>query len=478
MAVVGELEGLIRNHDLLISRGSIVDAAKVKALISEYMSKNDIISRFYKPIREKLEELLFCAENNFEKFQEILNYKQITQLEFFYPEFFKEFSRDLNDSASGRIAAGVQLYAGLLAASSLHADRRLLFKTIDHFLSKREYTKVQRIFERLDETARTVAAMGADNGNSKNYILISDENVAKEIGKMLFAAYSEETSRLEGQNQGYAFARNAFLLANIMSTYLPEQELITDSSLVSAAVLYFKELVQRTDIDNTPDLVKFIEQFKNNPATMKFRNESPDLFANYMSSQDVRESLSELIRNLLGKTRFDEARNLAASLEGMIAFDSIFLDHIGSLKENRFYVQAIEMAEKMKMKDMLTDELKVEALRALLSDYSESPLRSNLKRLRNFCSRYNINTMSFPGIATFLREQLEQIERANPDLSADIDQLYKVFHVQKVRRETMQLGLLKIFEPIVFFFTWVFKLFLRVFSGGAAAAPAPKNDRR
>ncbi len=478
MAVVGELEGLIRNHDLLISRGSIVDAAKVKALISEYMSRNDIITRFYKPIREKLEELLFCAENNFEKFQEVLNYKQITQLEFYYPEFFKEFSRDLNESAQGRIAAGVQFYAGLLAASSLHADRRILLRTIDHFLSKREYNKVQRIFERLDETIRTISDMGAETGAEKHYDLISDPDVAKEIGKLLFTAYSEETSRLEGPNPGFSFARNAFMLADIMSAYLPEYELITDSSLVSAAVLYFKELARRSDLDNTADLVRFIEQFRKNPATERFRRDNPELFSNYFNSQDVRDLLNDLVRNLLGKTRFDEARNIASALNGIISFDSIFLDHINSLKENRFYVQAIEMAEKMQMKDMLTDDLKIEALRTLMSDYIESPLKSNLKRLRNYCARYGVNGQSFPAIATQLREQLEQVERANPDLVTDINQLYHVFKIQRTMREHGQIALLKLFEPIIFFFTWIFKIFLRIVTGSSGAVQPSKTTRR
>lgn len=478
MAVVGELEGLVRNHDLLISRGTVVDAAKIKGLVSEYMSRNDMYSRFYKPIREKLEELLFCAETNFEKFQEVLNYKQITQLEYFYPEYFKEFSRDLNQSAQGRFNAGYQLYSGLLTASSLHSDRKILLKSIEHFLIKRDYHTVHAIFERLDETRRTVLAFNAEAGIDNPVPLIQDQSVSLEAGKMLFKAYSEETARLEGPNAGYSFARNAYLLADIMSAYFSEQELITDSTFVSAGTLYFKELTRRADIDNTAELIKFVEQFRSNPATQRFHQESPELFANYMNSVDVRESMNELMLNLLGKTRFDEARTLAQVLEGMMSFDSIFHQHLGTLKENRFYVQAIEMAEKMKMKDMLTDDLKVEALRTLMTDYSESPLKSNLKRVKNFCQRHGINAQSFPHIGKEVREQLEQLERYNPDLEHDLDQLYRLFKLPRERKEQGNVFVFKLFEPIIMFFVWFFKLFLRLATGGYSSAQSKKAPVR
>src|SRR3972149_239666 len=99
MAVKGELEGLVTNHNLLISRGSIDEAAKIKELIGGYLSQKDIMPRIYRAVRDKFEEFLFCAESNFIRFREIINYKHLTQLEIYYSEFFSEFVRELNQSA-------------------------------------------------------------------------------------------------------------------------------------------------------------------------------------------------------------------------------------------------------------------------------------------------------------------------------------------------------------------------------------------
>ncbi|MBW7997697.1 MAG: hypothetical protein FVQ81_14205, partial [Candidatus Glassbacteria bacterium] len=99
MAVKGELEGLVHNHNVLISRGSIEDAAKVKELISGYLSQEDMVPRLYRSIRDKFEEFLSCAETNFGRFTEIINYEHLTQLEFFYPEFFTELATYIDNSA-------------------------------------------------------------------------------------------------------------------------------------------------------------------------------------------------------------------------------------------------------------------------------------------------------------------------------------------------------------------------------------------
>ena len=106
MVVVGELEGLVSNHKLLISRGEISEAGKVKELIGGYLSKKDRIARLYKGIAEKLEEFVLCAEANFEKFQEIINYKMLTQLEYFYPEYFGELAENVGESAKKQMVSG------------------------------------------------------------------------------------------------------------------------------------------------------------------------------------------------------------------------------------------------------------------------------------------------------------------------------------------------------------------------------------
>jgi len=163
MAVKGELEGLISNHNLLISRGSIVEASKIKELIAGYISQKDMIPRFYKAIRDKFEEFLFCAETNFGRFRDIINYKQLTQLEFFYPEIFRDFAKELHESCEKMFSAGNPLYSGLLAASSIHTSRDMLVKIVGHFLHKKNFKDLETVFRRLDETRNLILSMSPQN---------------------------------------------------------------------------------------------------------------------------------------------------------------------------------------------------------------------------------------------------------------------------------------------------------------------------
>ena len=311
MVVVGELEGLVSNHKLLISRGEISEAGKVKELIGGYLSKKDRIARLYKGIAEKLEEFVLCAEANFEKFQEIINYKMLTQLEYFYPEYFGELAENVGESAKKQMVSGQHFYAGLLLASSRTADNKILLTVIDYYLTKKMYPQLERIFNRMEETRQSLLALNAKDGKEFEITLFPNPKIAEEVGAKIFDAYSQETAKMESQTVGgFSYAQNAYLLANILSARLPEQGLLLDSSLVSSGVIYFKELALRSDIDNTSELVRFIDSFKNNPASKRFSDENPELFRNYLNSPDLREVLDKLVRNLLGKTRFDEVKQV------------------------------------------------------------------------------------------------------------------------------------------------------------------------
>src|SRR3989339_807897 len=267
MAVKGELEGLVTNHNLLISRGSIDEAAKIKELISGYLSQKDMMPRLYRGIRDKFEEFLFCAESNFNRFREIINYKHLTQLEFFYPEFFPEFVKELNQSAEKMFETNNQLYSGLLAASSINTSREILVKVIEFFLKNKNYTDLEILFGRLEETRSMKMNLHVQGGAVKEYPLIADREKAEKIGKLIFEAYSNETAELE-KNMLNGSYRNAYRLAGILTAHLPELALITDSGMASTSTQYFRELVQQADIDSTDELVAFLEKFKKNPAIM------------------------------------------------------------------------------------------------------------------------------------------------------------------------------------------------------------------
>jgi len=474
MAVVGELEGLVSNHKLLVSRGEIVEAAKVKDMIGEYLSQEDRRNRLYRGISEKFEEFIFCAETNFEKFQEIINYKMLTQLEYFYPEYFGELTKAIEESAKKHLTSGKQIFAGMLLASSRTADCHIIQNVIEYYLQKKMYPQLERIFDRMEETRQLIQTYSAENGKEGEAIpLITDEEVAEEVARKVFEAYSEETAKMENRTGGLVYAQNAYLLANILSARLPEQELLLDSSLVSSAVIYFKELARRADIDQTAELVRFVENFKKNPAAMRFAKDNPELFRNYLNSPDLKEVLDNLVRNLLGKTRFDEVNLLSVALEGMISFTTVFNDHLSSLKENGFFVQAIEMAEKLQLTEALTEELKLEAFRTLMGDYEASQVKSNWSRLKNFSVKHEINCEKFPQLAGEVAEKLEEIERINPDLKSDLNQIYDLLHLERKEEETVAFNPFKLFEPVILFFTWIFKLFLRVVMALASRTSGP-----
>jgi hypothetical protein len=479
MAVVGELEGLVSNHKLLISRGSIEEAAKVRELIGGYLSKKDRHNRLYRPVSEKFEEFILCAESNFEKFQEIINYKMLTQLECFYPEYFDELSVYIDDSAKKQITKGNHLYSALLLASSRTADNRIMLKLVEYFLNKKLYPQLERIFDRMEETRQIVLTLNADAGTESELPLFTDPEVAEEVGKIIYAEYSKATSNMENQTGGFTYAQHAYLLANILSARLPEQGQLMDSTLVSTAVIYFKELARRTDIDNTDEIIRFIENFKANPATKRFAEENSELFQNYLNSPDLRDTLNDLILNLLGKTRFDEVKVFSQSLEGIISFTPIFMDHLASLKLNRFFVQAIEMAEKLQLTEALTEELKIEAFRKLMEDYENSQTKTAWSRLKNFCTKHEIDCLKFPQLTEEVTERLEIIEQVNPALRPLLNQLYTLLHLERKKNESMAFNPFKLFEPVLLFFGWIFKLFIRaimvVASRSAGATGNGKN---
>lgn len=481
MAVTGELEGLISNHNLLISRGFIVEAAKIKELIGGYFSQDELKPRLYKAISDKFEEFLYCAETNFSRFSEIINYKQLTQLEFFYPEIFKGFTKELNESCEKMFAAGNPLYAGLLAASSIHTSREILVKIVGHFLQKKNYHDLEAVFVRLEETRNIKLSLLPQNGINEEIPLIADQEKAEEIGKMIFDVYSDESQLLENRQFGaHTSIRNAYKLATILTAYLPELGLITDGSIASTATLYFKELARQVDIDNIADLVSFLDKLKQNPAIERFASENPQMFENFMNSPDVRDVLGELVRNLLGKTRFDEAKVLDEALVGIISLAPIFKDHLSSLKENGFFVEAIEMAEKLQMRDEITDALKIEAFRKLMEDLHKNPIKTNIQRVTKFAVKHKISVQTYPKIQEPTSQQLEEIEKLYPEISDDLERLYQILRIEKKEVVDGILNLDKLFEPLYWFFALIFKPFIRliiavVTRGGGAAQEAGKQ---
>jgi hypothetical protein len=180
-----------------------------------------------------------------------------------------------------------------------------------------------------------------------------------------------------------------------------------------------------------------------------------------MNSPDVRDVLNDLMRNLLGKTRFDEAKRLSNSLESIISFTPIFREQLATLKENRFFVQAIEMAEKMQLKEEITDELKLEAFRKLMEDFEEKPVKgSALQRLKKFSLKYKINTQNYSQIKDEVPERLEAMEKKNPEIAKDINSLYVVLNLERKIAKTEGSSMGKLFEPIIWFFSLIFRLFI------------------
>lgn len=476
--VVGELEGLISNHNLLVSRGQVVEAARVKGVIGEYLSQKDRANRLYKGVWGKFEEFLYCAENNFERFQEIINYKHLTQLEYFYPEYSAEFRRELKKSAQKLLQLGGGLYSALLVASSLSAEENVLHDVLQGLVGRKSYQDLQRLFDRLGETRQQVLAFNAQLGRHEDVPLVRDEEVRDRIGRLLFEAYSEETKRMEGTGAEFSTTRNAFRLASLLSNHLPELGLITDGSLISTATIYFKELARRVDLDSTGELVDFLTRFKANPAVRRFMAENPETFQSYLNSPDVREVLTELARNLLGKTRFDEVRRLAESLEGILSLAPTFRSHLASLKENGFFIQAIEMAEKLQLTEALTDDLKVEAFRKLLDELVDNPQKpANYQRVKKFAAKHRIGARQYPQLEEEILNRLEGLEKRFPELHPRLDPLYGLLQVERRKKRAGGAGGLGLlFDPIIWFFTLFFKVFVALVMIGAgrqSAAPPP-----
>jgi len=247
-----------------------------------------------------------------------------------------------------------------------------------------------------------------------------------------------------------------------LSVYLPELGLITDSSMAKTASLYFKELAGQVDAENTAALVAFMDKLKKNPVIMRFAIENPQIFQGYMNSPDVRDVLGELLRNLLGKARFDDVNVLDKAFEGIISFAPIFKDHLASLKEKGFFVQAIEMAEKLHMRDEITDELRIDAFRKVMEDLHKRPLNPNLQRVKKFAIKHQINSQNYPQIEERTAQQLEEIKKLNPEISHDLERLYTILQIQKREAVAVLPGLGKFFEPIYIFFAFFFKIFVRL----------------
>ena len=186
------------------------------------------------------------------------------------------------------------------------------------------------------------------------------------------------------------------------------------------------------------------------------------------------------MRNLLGKTRFDEANLLAEALKGMISFTAQFNDHLGSLKENGFFVEAIEMAEKLQLTEALTEELKIEAFRTLMTDYAGSQVKANFTRLRNFCNRHEINCIKLPRLTEEVSEQLVNIEKINPEIENDLNRLYTMLGLERKKQQTFAFNPLKLFEPALLFFGWIFNIFIRIVMAIASrtSRPAEENEKK
>ncbi len=461
MAVKSELEGLIHNHNLLISRGSVVEAAKVKDLIAGYMSQKDMMPRLYRAIRDKFEEFIYCAETNFERFKEIINYEHLTQLEFLYPSYFNELPAEINKSAEKMIAAHSSLYAGLLISSSIHADKKILAGVVESFLERRKFDEIERIFDRLEETRLMKMQLVTEDSLVKDFPLISDDDAAERIGKAFYGLYSIEADKLENLQSDYS-AGSAYRIGNILTSYFDTQELIKDAEMTSTATLYLKEIVARTNSDNIEKLISFLQRFRKNPAIKRYGEANPEIFGSYINSPDVRDGLVELVRNLLGKTRFDEVDKLSTALKGMIGFQPTFRDHLATLKENGFFVQAIDMAEKLQLRGEITDELKLEAFVKLMDELTKNPIKGAVGRLKKFSSKQGINSESYPQITAMVTNNIQGIEKINPELVFDLESLYRLLKIERKQDGGLDFNPAKLFEPIIWFFGLLFRGFIKL----------------
>ncbi len=482
MAVKGELEGLIHNHNVLISRGSILEAAKIKELIAGYLSQKDMAPRLYRAIRDKFEEFIYCAETNFERFKEIINYEHLTQLEFFYPEYFDELTIEINKSAEKMITAHSPLYTGLLLASSIHADKKIMAGIVEHLLDKHGFEEIERIFDRLEETRLMKMRMVNENSLVKDFPLINDSEAAERIGKALYELYNIEADKLENLQSEYS-AANAYRIGNILTSYFDNLELIKDAEMASTATLYLKEVVARTNSDNIGKLISFLQRFRKNPAIKRYGEANPEIFGSYINSPDVRDGLVELVRNLLGKTRFDEVDKLSTTLDGMIGFQATFRDHLATLKENGFFVQAIDMAEKLQLRGEITNELKLEAFGKLLDEIHKNPVRGAVGRLKKFSAKQRINSESYPQISDMVSNKIHGVEKTNPEIAYDLEGLYRLLKIERKQAGGSDFNPGKLFEPIIWFFGLLFRGFIRlaaIIAGSISSSrkPGPAQGTR
>jgi len=461
MAVKGELEGLVHNHNVLISRGSILEAAKIKELISGYLSQKDMVPRLYRAIHDKFEEFTYCAESNFERFKEIINYEYLTQLEFFYSEYFTELTAEINNSAEKMIAVRSHLYAGLLIASSIHADKKILADVVEHMLEKKRFEEIERIVDRLEETRLMKMRMVKEDALVKDFPLINDDEVTERIGKALYEVYGIEADKLDDLESEFS-AASAYRIGNMLTANFDSLKLIKDAEMASTATLYLKEVVSRTNSDNIDKLISFLQRFRKNPAIKRYGEENPEIFGSYINSPDVRDGIVDLVRNLLGKGRFDEVDKLSTTLEGMIDLQPTFRDHLGTLKESGFFVQAIDMAEKLQMREEITDELKLEAFTKLMDELQKNPIKGAVSRLRKFSGKRRINSETFPRITEMVTSKLKGVEDINPEISIDLEGLYRLLRIERKQASGASFNPGKLFEPIVWFFGLIFRGFIRV----------------
>ena len=472
MAVVGELEGLIQSHTELMSRGQIVDAAKVKEMVSEYMDKKEMSRRLYKGVTHQFDEFLYCAETNFERFRDILNFEHLTEMEYFYPEYFGELTGRINKSCMEHLKIMKPMFAGLLFASSMTADGRILQQVVDYLLKQRNFDDLQRLFERLNDTRRKINAYLVEKGKPNNYPLIRDEGLANRLGRLIYANYEEESQHGIGA-KGYVAAKNAYQLIGLVGNYFPELELVADGNLIDVATDFMKEIALRVEGGNVNELVDFIEHFKKSPVAERFSKVHPELFTNYMNRQDVKQALESVIRNLLRKAEFGHAKRLSQVLDGMVSFRNTFKEHLDVLKRDGFLIQAIELADKLELKEAVTDELKMEVFDKLMDELERNTLPQTVQKVKKFSAKYKITAKIYPKIAEKTTGQLMDVEKKNPELRHILTGLYDILDIERpVVAETGGFG--GLFEPIIGIFSFIFKIFVKMVVSIAGMGQKPK----
>ena len=460
MAVVGELEGLIQSHTELMSRGQIVDAAKVKEMINEYMDKKERSRRLYKGVTHQFDEFIYCAETNFERFRDILNYEHLTEMEYFYPEYFGELTGRVNKSCMEHLKIMKPMFAGLLFASSMTADGRILQQVVDHLLKQRNFDDLQRLFERLNETRNKINNYLAEKGKPASYPFIRDEGLASRLGRSIFATYEEEMQH-NGSVKGYAAAKNAYQLAGLVGNYFPELELVADGNLVDAATEFMKEIALRVEGGNVNELVDFIDRFRKSPVAERFSKVHPELFTNYMNRQDVKQALESVVRNLLRKAEFGNAKRLSEGLDGMVSFRNTYKEHLELLKRDGFLIQAIDLADKLELKEAVTDELKMEVFEKLMDELERNNLPQTVQKVKKFSAKYKISAKSYPKIAEKTKGQLVDVEKKSPELRHALTGLYDILDIERpVISEVGGFG--GLFDPVVGIFSFIFKIFVKM----------------